>query len=720
MDIQSIENSASSEAKDSNKHDKLIILSEIKSGIFTLALGNSSEKSVILTENRLTELEKVLQELVSLKPRGLAIVGNNPDMFCLGADVSVIEKIEKTSEAERLASYGQQVFNFLESLPFRKIAAISGPCVGGAFELALACNYRICSDNKSTKIGLPEIKLGIIPGFGGTQRLPRLIGLPRALDIILGGKILPAKAATDFGLVDETVTYHHLLDRAYSILEDSNYKGFRERLDFKARFLTFSRLGRYLVVKKVAESLLKKSHPEFKAPNLAINAVVNGLQNGLEEGLRSEVRAIGNLATADTSKALIHLYYKSEDSRKLGRIDKAYLNDLGIVVIGAGIMGSGIAELFAQNSIPVTVRDINLDVLEKSRRRIINNINNNFRLSSSEKLATIDKLTFADQSHTTKYQNNIIIEAVFEDLETKIKLLTEVASTLNSETVICSNTSSLSITKMSENLPKPELFIGMHFFNPVIKMPLVEIVQGRDSNPEVVLTIAGLANRLGKYPVIVNDVPGFLVNRILFPYLNAAGILLENGHSAQKIDELAKMFGMPMGPLRLLDEVGHDVASSVGRVMEEGYGNRMKSVGISTKLTELKRLGSKSKRGLYKFTENGKSEFDPEVIEMLNLPTTPKQQLSDSDIADLLIFSLLNEAVRCLDEGVAGTPSPEAAGQVDLATVMGIGFPAFRGGAIRYTSHLGTKKIADSLNRFADLFGERFNPWEGLLERIKN
>jgi 3-hydroxyacyl-CoA dehydrogenase len=245
------------------------------------------------------------------------------------------------------------------------------------------------------------------------------------------------------------------------------------------------------------------------------------------------------------------------------------------------------------------------------------------------------------------------------------------------------------------------------------------LYRGKKSDPEVVLTVASLANKLGKYPVIVNDVPGFLVNRILFPYLNCAAILLENGYPAEQIDKAAKRFGLPMGPLRLLDEVGHDVATSVAKVMENGYGNRMQSVSLSSKLVDLRRLGKKTGLGIYKFSEDGKTELDTELVFTLKLPTSPKKNLSDDEIGEILIFSLLNEAVRCLDEGVAGSPGPEAAGQIDLATVMGIGFPAFRGGAIRYTSKIGTARIRDCLNRSQDLFGERFAPWQGILERCK-
>jgi 3-hydroxyacyl-CoA dehydrogenase / enoyl-CoA hydratase / 3-hydroxybutyryl-CoA epimerase len=401
-------------------------------------------------------------------------------MFCLGADINAIEKIEKSSDAERLASLGQQVFNLLESYTYPKIAAISGPCVGGAFELALACNFRICSDNRSTKVGLPEIKLGIIPGFGGTQRLPRLIGLPSALDVILGGKILPAKAAADLGLVDEVVNYQNLFTRAINIITDNTYKGFQSRLNLKDRLLTYSRLGRYFVQKKSLENIKKRSHHEFKAPELALNAAINGLQNGLEEGLRSEVLSISQLATSEEAKSLIHLYFKSEDARKLGRVEKNLFTDLGGIIVGAGVMGSGIAELFAQNGIPVTLRDLNNDSLERSKKSIEKSINSNYRLSSSERQAAIDRLSYSNHSHATKYKNSIVIEAVFEDLQTKVGLLNELAADLNPEALLCSNTSSISITKMAENLPRPERFVGMHFFNPVGKMPLVEIVQGEE------------------------------------------------------------------------------------------------------------------------------------------------------------------------------------------------------------------------------------------------
>lgn len=701
----------------SSSHSGLATHEFLKSGAALIRLGSKDETTVTLTHKRLASLREILEQLKNERPNGVIITGPDPAMFTVGADISLFQQITESSEAEKAAKEGQALFQLLEDLPFPTVAAISGPCVGGGCELSLACNYRLISDAASSIIGLPEIKLGILPGFGGTQRLPRLIGLPKALDIILAGKTLRPSQALARGLVQEIVPTNQLMTRAERYATGAASKG--ARISFMDRMLTFTGPGRKIVRNKALANVMKQTRGFYPAPVEALDVAVYGLEKGLERGYAREAEALGKLLVSPESRALVNIFFRTEDAKGIGKIARRSVEHVQSMVIGAGIMGAGIAGSLARNECQVILKDTSEDSLKRGVDYIRSGLERKKYLSEKDRSFILNRIetTTRDSSNTGNVQ--IAIEAVFEDLDLKKKLLSELAGLMPEDSIIASNTSSLSITEIATSIPKPERVIGMHFFNPVDKMPLVEVIRGELTSDNTIAKTAALASKLGKFPIIVNDVPGFLVNRVLTPYLNESGHLLTDGFSIESIDAAAKSFGLPMGPIRLLDEVGLDVAAHVSEIMTNGYGARMQpSEGdFVKKLLAAGRKGKKSSSGFYQYIE-GKESSDPEVASLLGLAATRGKE-EQKHIIDRLILSLANEAVLCLDEGVAGAPGRQAAQQIDLGTVMGMGFPPFRGGLIYYLESLGAKAIYEQIQQLHSVCGARFTAVDGIKARAE-
>jgi 3-hydroxyacyl-CoA dehydrogenase/enoyl-CoA hydratase/3-hydroxybutyryl-CoA epimerase len=505
-------------------------------------------------------------------------------MFCAGADIHAIEGVEDAGRGEELAQIGQEVFQLLSELPQRKVAVISGPCVGGGCELVLACDFRLALDIPQTKIGLPEIKLGILPGFGGTQRLPRLVGLPKALDIILKGKVVPAKQARDAGLVDELVKpapskedgFQRLIERGKEIAGGAPAAA-RRKPPLIDRLLTWTPLGRNMVRRKVRESLWRETRGNYPAPPEALESAVFGLAAGIEAGLKDERRRLGKLIVSPESKALIHVYFATEEAQKLGRGAKEEAAAMRIGVVGAGTMGAGISSAFLAQGFFVSAVETVPQVRERLFPYLQKALSKKRSLGEAERAKLL--LNIAIGSELSQLAGcEVVIEAIVEDREKKRELFSALplSGKNGSKVIIASNTSSLPITGLARDLDRASQIVGMHFFNPVEKMPLVEIIRGRETSDRAVSVTTALTAALGKYPVVVADVPGFLVNKVLTPYLIEASHLLRDGCSIKAIDDAAVRFGFPMGPIRLLDEIGLDVAAKVSSVMHGAYGDRMK------------------------------------------------------------------------------------------------------------------------------------------------
>jgi 3-hydroxyacyl-CoA dehydrogenase/enoyl-CoA hydratase/3-hydroxybutyryl-CoA epimerase len=685
-----------------------------ESGVAVLRLGHVGDALVTFDEQRMNSLKSKLEELGRSRPTALIIAPVSEEMFCAGADLKLIERVTDPAEGAKLAKIGQDIFAMIERLPFPTIAAISGPCVGGGCELALACRYRIITDSKNSSIGLPEIQLGILPGFGGTQRLPRLVGLPLALDVILAGKILKPQKALKIGLVDEIVPFATLIGRAEALVVGSA-KTKRRALSLKDRFLTFTGIGRGLVAKQVGAKLRAQTKGFYPAPPKALEAAIAGLASR-DGDYALEARYLGELVASRESKALVRIFFLNEGAKGIGKSGKKLVEGLSATVVGAGVMGAGIAGSLARSGMSVVLQDTDDAAVARGINHIKSGLERSSSLSPQEKSFIVNRVEPTSKDSASTANSGVAIEAVFESMEVKKKLFSRLASVMSNESILATNTSSLSVSEIAKGLPNPERVIGMHFFNPVEKMPLVEIVRAERTNDKTVVMTAALAVKLGKSPIVVKDVPGFLVNRILTPYLCEAAFLVQEGVSITEIDKAATAFGMPMGPIRLLDEVGLDVAGHVVDIMVAGYGERMNSPNMSAKLAALGRKGRKTNSGFYDYVGDAVVPF-PDLNQVLGI--TASVSYSREQIQDRLLLRLVNEAVRCHDEGVAGYPGKDAVNQIDLGSVMGFGFPPFRGGLLFWAESIGAAEIYRKLSELHSKFGARFEPASGLKKRAE-
>ncbi|MBL7662139.1 enoyl-CoA hydratase/isomerase family protein [bacterium] len=689
---------------------------ERKDKFIYLYLGSPQDRVVTLSSQYMSSLEKIVSEISTISDiAGLLILGPTPEHFCAGANIHEIKTVTEINLAQKLGAYGQGVIDKFSKLPFPTAAVIGGPCAGGAFELALACDYRLAFDLPQTKIGLPEIKLGIFPGFGGSQRLPRLIGLPRALEVILKGDLYSADRARKYGLVDAVIrprskeesaqAYEQLL----KIAKDFMAKRSRQALPLKTKFFTFTSLGRNLVRKQVESNLLKTTRGFYPAPIKALETVISGLGVSLEQGLKQEIKAVAELVISPESKSLIHVFLLTEESAKRWKKAQELVTNEPLGVVGCGVMGLGIAASYLLKGYRVLVFDALEQARKSAQARVQTIVERRLKGREAQVPEVMSRLMVVEKiADLSKVQ--IVVEAVVEDYKIKQELLRSLSAVMDDTAVIASNTSSLPISALAQGVLKPERVIGMHFFNPAEKMPLVEVVAPQSTNNRTIALTAALATKIGKQVVVVEEVPGFLVNRVLAPYLVEAATLLSQGFSIEDIDHAALSFGLPMGPLRLLDEIGLDVAQHVAKILSDSYGERFVGPDYSAKLVAQGKLGKKNASGFYRYTDGERAEPDGGVYTTLGLGPRKQSSLADrQQIQDRLVYALIAESIRAYEEGVAGAPSSDAQGQIDLASVMGFGFPPFRGGIFYYINKLGEDNVRKKLSDLAAQFGARFS-----------
>ncbi len=674
---------------------------DIKQGrVAYVGFGFNNPRSMTsLDIETMLELTSIIEELhnKSQELKGAIFFSHKENCFLAGADINLISSLTTESEAADKAEQGQNIYNRLEDLPISTIACIDGVCLGGGLEFSLACKVILASNSPKTLIGLPEVKLGFIPGFGGTYRLPRKIGLPNALDMILTGKTLRADKAKRIGLVAEVYPSENLVFMAPKFLEQKA-KAISLSESMK-ELATENFVTRKIIFQKVRESVLKKTNGFYQAPLKILDVMDSGMMKGRTSYLAAEAQAFGELAISEQSKNLQHIYFMSEAVKKYnGPKSTKNLPTLERgAALGAGTMGGGIAWLMADASMHPIMKDLTTDALNLGLKQS----SQNFQGALKRKKITPDEFERKQRSITAQLDYSgfkkidLVIEAVVENMDIKKKVFSEVEKYVNHECLLTSNTSSLSVEEMSKALEYPGRFAGLHFFNPVHLMPLVEIIVHSKVDPETVEALYKWVLRVKKTPVIVKDGPGFLVNRILMPYLNEAGFLLEEGVSIKDLDQAALNFGMPMGPCRLLDEVGIDVGVKVAKVMHEGLGERAHPSKFSNKLLEKNFLGKKNAKGFYLYDEKGKVSGANTEVESL-LPST-KKNMSETDIQMRLFLPMINEAAIILKEGIVST-----AGEVDLGLIFGIGFPPFRGGLLRYADSEGLDKILAALNSFSE------------------
>ena len=689
----------------------------ITDGIAILRLGASDEPVVTFTRERLQSLDAALAALtVDPSVRGLVVTGPGPGMFCAGADIGLIQDITEPSAGEAAAVFGRSIFARCAAARFPVVAAIEGPCLGGGCELALFCDVRVASDHTSTQIGLPEVKLGILPGFGGTQTLSRLVGLPKALDLILNGRLLRGKQARKAGIVDRVVPKEKLLAVALAEcrrLADAGRKAPPRRLRGLAFWLSKTPL-RALAIRAAGKALRHGPARFYPAPKSALQSCVNAFTLAPERAFAAEARLLGELIASPVSKGLVHLFFLTERSKRLGK--KAARDVQQALVVGGGVMGAGIAGLFAEKGLRTRLCDVDLAPLARAKARLQQDLDKKLRRGHVERhdaQAVQDRLAVGTEWGQLT-STDLWLEAVVEDLGVKKKLMAQaIARGLPATAIVATNTSSLPVTAMAESVPNPERVVGIHFFNPPEKMPLVEVIRGKATDDAAIATACRLALRLGKFPVVVADSPGFLVNRCLAPYVNEAARLLLEGTSPEAIDAAMLDFGMPMGPCRLLDEIGFDVAAKVSQVMHAAFPARMKPCELFAAMVEQQALGQKSGGGIYGKDAKGDGPGRRVLATLRQQRGTPARPASRTELLQRLIYPLVDEAYRCLDEGIV-----QSEDDLDLGLVMGIGFPPFTGGIAPFARREGLSTIVsalDALARGGD--GARFQPCDGLRRR---
>ena len=686
-------------------------------GIAVLRLGAADESVVTFTKERLLALDRALQSLQQRQGlRGVVITGPGPAMFCAGADIGLIHSIQSVAEGRDAATLGRSIFERCRKIAVPVVAAIEGPCVGGGCELALFCDVRIASEHPSTQIGLPETKLGIVPGFGGTQNMARLLGLPTALDLILGGKLLRPVPALKKGLVDRLAPREKLLAVAVEEIEKLAAKGKKaktRKLKGQAFWLSKTPL-RSLAVNAAKKQLDKGQARFYPAPKAALELCVAAFTKPEADGFEQEARALGEMIATPVSKALTQLFFLTERSKRLGKGNGARNVDRALIV-GGGVMGAGIAGQLANKGIDTRLCDLSGEALAKAKARLQQDLSRRVQrkqLKKHEATAIQDKLAVSSDWGSLAHVD-LWLEAVVEDLAVKRKLMAQaVAKGLPSDAILATNTSSLPVDAMADAVPNPERVVGIHFFNPPEKMPLVEVIRGKRTSDAAVATACRLATRMGKFPVVTGDSPGFLVNRCLSPYLNEAARLLVEGNDPEFLDRVLLDFGMPMGPCRLLDEIGFDVATKVSEVMEAAFTDRMQPCSLFAAMVAAKALGKKSGGGIYDKDGKGQGPGRKVLDEVRARRGVPTRTASRSEVIQRLIYPLVDEAYRCLDDGVVGAEQ-----DLDLGLVMGIGFPPFLGGITGYAKSEGLKTIVSALDELARTIDARFRPSDGLRRR---
>lgn len=664
-----------------------------------------------------------LDALLDAVPRdaiGLVVASGKEGSFIAGADISEIDSIRDHEFAKTKAREGQRILSKLAALPMPTVAAISGYCLGGGFELALACKYRVAALGVKVQIGLPETKLGILPGFGGTQRLPKIVGIRKAAEMILAGTLVDVERALRMGLVDRASAPALLIDTAIAVIREGR-KTASPHLDLAGRILeskTFRHVLRPLG-KRESDQLLdralcaaeKKTKGNYPAMPMTVSVLkrtvdlpADPLTGVSKEGLEIEAEGFAQLVTTEVSINLRTLYFLDDAEKKYAPYTAQPHEIRRAAVLGAGIMGGGIAWAFSSRSIPVRVKDIRPEALLGALAAADSVYR--FEVKRRKMKPGAAERAMSRISTGLDYSGfgiaDLVVEAVVEKMGVKKAVLTELEQSVRSDTVIATNTSGLSINEMARALKRPERFGGLHFFNPVHRMPLVEIIRGSSTSDSTVATLFAAARRLGKTPILVRDSPGFLVNRILIPYMLEAARMFEEGVSIKEIDDVAEKFGMPMGPMRLADEVGLDIGLHVAEHLELSFGERMKVPEILRTMVEKKLLGRKTGKGFYGHSRNRKGESIATVNAEIGL-RAGAPDITEFEIEDRLFLTMYLEAVRCLEDKIV-----DRTDDVEIGMIYGTGFPPFRGGLLRWGASLGHAGLVKCAATLREKYGERY------------
>jgi 3-hydroxyacyl-CoA dehydrogenase/enoyl-CoA hydratase/3-hydroxybutyryl-CoA epimerase len=663
-----------------------MIQRKIDNGICVLTFDRPESGANIFDAPTMRDLDEHLDAIEKESSLGgLIITSAKKSIFIAGADLKTLLKQAQSGELRAFIAEGQRVFNRIAALKFPTVAAIHGACAGGGYEITLACDWRIASEDPATKIGLPETSLGLVPAWGGSTRLPRLIGAEKAAEVILKGKLYSAQEALKIGLVDEVVPRDELVD---------------------------------LARKKIAAGKPKREAPttqaQLKAPRVSGNEAprrafeIINKNAPIDESLRMELDAIVDLGETEATQNLIRNFFLA-DKYKKGASKTPVEKIVHAAVIGAGVMGSGIAQWLSARGVTVILRDVSREFVDRGLANIDKTYADAVKrgIMSEEKAKEGRARIICTTAHVELRDVQIVIEAASEKIEIKKEIFHELAA-LAPKAILATNTSALSITELGEESGWPERVIGLHFFNPVSRMKLIEVVIGEKTSEETRDRALAFARQIGKVPVLVRDSPGFLVNRVLFPYLLDAAELFEAGVDADKIDNALLQWGMPMGPLRLIDEIGVDVTVDIANTLEKAYGRRDRTANILQEMLKAKLLGRKSGAGFYKY--EGKAQSANESLEKWRKTGANE----DVDLTNRLVLLMVNEAARCVEEKVVNSPE-----DADYGMHLGTGFPAHRGGPLRFADHFGIKRAVDELEKLAST-DKKFAPCELLKQHARN
>lgn len=720
-----------------NRKNKPFTFQKQQDGLGIITFDLPGEPVNKLSSWIIADLKEILELIYNdAEVKAIVLISGKADNFIVGADLKELGNLTTEKEAKDLVLAGQKILNEIEVLKRPVVAAIHGPALGGGLEVALACHYRVCTNDPKTVLALPEVQLGLIPAAGGTQRLPRLIGLQKALDMLLTGKNIRPKQALKMGLVDDVVFPPDLLiaaSKAARGLADKSLKISRPAetsvISLITDVRTFSNpeklinwalesniAGRQLVYEGAKKQVLKKTEGLYPAPFKIIRATQIGLDSGIKSGMKTEAEAFGMLAMGEVSKQLRNIFFATTNLKKkdwgiIRDVTPSQVEYAGIV--GGGFMGAGIATVLAQKGIQARIKDLDEQRLGQAYRYIHRVLHKGVRkgfMSPAEYERKIGAVTVTTNNSGFR-SAQCIIEAVFEDIELKHRVIREMEDIVPDNCIIASNTSSIPIAELAKVSKRPGNVIGMHFFSPVEKMPLLEVIVTEKTSPQTIATCVSLGRKLGKTVIVVRDGTGFYTSRILAPYAREAAFLLMDGARIETIDKAARLLGFPVGPLALLDEIGIDVVHKVGPIMHRAFGERFAPIPALDRFIEDKRLGRKNKRGFYNYSSREKIP-DDSVYSLF--PEIEQTKFSIQLIQDRLLYSFLNEAAFCLQDNILFDVEDG-----DIGAIFGLGFPPLSGGPFRKMDFLGISAVVARMNGLADSYGLRFQPADILLEMEK-
>ena len=673
-------------------------------------------------QKTIDELSSAVEALENANGLKGVVFRSAKDVFIVGADITAFTSLfqEKDEVFQRWLENTHKVFNRIEDLPVPTVSAVNGFCFGGGCELALTTSYRVMSEK--AKIGLPEVKLGIYPGWGGTIRLPRLIGADNAIEWIAGGEQYRADAAFKVGVVDAVTSQEKLLDVSRQMIQASiaGDLDWEERKRLKSQPMTLrSPIEAGMVFEGAKGFVAAKAGPHYPAPILAIDAMQRGAACTREEAMPFEIKGFIKAAKTTVADSLVSIFLSDQFNKKKTKKQSKQSKPVEkVAVLGAGIMGGGVAYQSASKGLPIVMKDISDKALElgmTEASKLFSKQVERKKLSVAQMGEKLSKIS-ATCSYGDFKGVNLVIEAVTESEKVKNAVLSEVEDVIENSTILTSNTSTISISRLASQLKHPERFCGMHFFNPVHRMPLVEVIRGEKTSDEAIATTVAAALQMGKTPIVVGDCPGFLVNRVLFPYLQALDGLVDDGVHFTRVDKVMEKFGWPMGPAYLIDVVGLDTAVHAMGVMAEGFPDRMLKANdsIIQKMVKANRLGQKNGKGFYQYELDRKGKpkksIDPESDSII-AAAKKSSEISDEEIVDRMMLPMLHESVRCLEEKIVETPF-----ELDLALIYGLGFPPFRGGILKWADHVGAKTLVEKAQKYKS-HGKVYETI-GLLEKL--